>query len=82
MEGDIHGVRIVPRVLDFKDAVVGVQNRIQVSVKNVSRNIKEIRYWPPTTKVWVNLKTLLSNLIIFCVGNVKKWHMCRIFMTF
>ena len=51
MEGDTKGVRIVPRVLEFKDAVIGVENRIQVSVKNVSRNIKELRYWPPTSKV-------------------------------
>ena len=52
MEGDVHGVRIIPPTVEFKDIESDVQlYSATITVKNVSKVSKEIRYWPPQDKV-------------------------------
>ena len=56
MEGDIHGVRIVPSVLVFDNTVPGSVYTLNVTVKNVAGSSRSIRYYGPKTKVCWNLK--------------------------
>ena len=58
MEGDIHGVRIIPPLVEFKDAVVNVTHKINITVKNISKTSKEVRYWHPQLK---NFKLKVKN---------------------
>ena len=51
MEGDVAGVRIIPPVVEFKDTEVNTVQRMNITVKNVSKTSKSIRYYGPQTKV-------------------------------
>ena len=55
MEGDIHGVRIVPSVLLFDNTVPGSVYTLNVTVKNVAGSSHSIRYYGPKTKVGLHL---------------------------
>ncbi|XP_064627283.1 cilia- and flagella-associated protein 47-like isoform X2 [Lineus longissimus] len=50
MEGDISGIRIIPSSLEFFDSEVDVVHRQTVTVKNVSKSSKSIRFYGPKTK--------------------------------
>ena len=52
MEGDVEGVRIIPPRVEFKDVDPDTRfYSVDITVKNVSKTSKEIRYWPPQDKV-------------------------------
>ena len=51
MDGDTLGVRVIPPVVQFKDTEVTVVQRMSVTVKNVSRSSREIRFYSPQDKV-------------------------------
>ena len=51
MEGDVSGVRILPPLIEFKDSTVNKLYKVNITVKNVSKSSKEIRYYGPQTKV-------------------------------
>lgn len=51
MEGDIHGVRIEPRVLNFFHTVPGKIYTLTINVKNVSEKGCSIRYYGPENTV-------------------------------
>ncbi|XP_070190234.1 cilia and flagella-associated protein 47-like isoform X3 [Littorina saxatilis] len=50
MEGDTHGVRIVPPVLLFDNTLPGKVYTQNVSVKNVAGSSRSIRYYGPKSK--------------------------------
>ncbi|CAH1800026.1 unnamed protein product [Owenia fusiformis] len=50
MEGDIGGVRIVPSVVEFYDTEIDAVHRLNVTVKNISKTSKSIRYYGPNTE--------------------------------
>ncbi len=60
MEGDLHGVRVLPPRVEFKDTQVDTLYQVNITVKNISKSSKEIRYWGPQSKVF------LSEFIIIC----------------
>ena len=45
------GVRIIPPILEFKNVESGNRYKIYMTVKNVSKTSREIRYWAPQRKV-------------------------------
>ena len=51
MEGDKSGVRITPPVLEFYDAEANTTHQLNITVKNISKSSKSIRYYGPKTKV-------------------------------
>lgn len=51
MSVDVQGVRICPSVLKFSDVELGQALSISVSVKNISRESKKIRFYGPQQKV-------------------------------
>ena len=51
MEGDVSGVRIIPHLVEFKDTEINEFYKINITVKNIGKTSKEIRYYPPQTKV-------------------------------
>ena len=51
MDGDVFGVRIVPPLIEYRDTEIGETHKINVTVKNVSKTSKEIRYYGPQTHV-------------------------------
>ena len=51
MEGDIHGVRIIPREIVFKDAVSNIPIKQTILVKNISKSSLQIRLYAPEHKV-------------------------------
>ena len=55
MDGDTLGVRVIPPVVQFKDTEVTEVQRMSVTVKNVSRSSREIRFYSPQDKVVNNL---------------------------
>jgi len=57
MDGDTLGVRVIPPVVQFKDTEVTVVQRMSVTVKNVSRSSREIRFYSPQDKVVNKLYT-------------------------
>ncbi|XP_076467202.1 cilia and flagella-associated protein 47-like [Babylonia areolata] len=50
MEGDIHGVRIVPSELVFDNSVPGTLYTLKVTVKNVAGSSRNIRYYGPKSQ--------------------------------
>ncbi len=51
MEGDINGVRIIPRHIEFIDVEPNKLQKITVVVKNISNHSKAIRCHPPQSEV-------------------------------
>lgn len=51
MEGDALGVRVIPPFVRFKDTEVTVVQRMSVTVKNISRSSRDIRFYGPQNKV-------------------------------
>lgn len=44
---DVAGVRIIPPVIEFKDTEANDSVRINITVKNVAKASKAIRYYGP-----------------------------------
>ncbi|XP_048239518.1 cilia and flagella-associated protein 47-like isoform X3 [Haliotis rufescens] len=55
MEGDISGVRITPPSLEFYDTEANTVYQLNITVKNVSKDSKHIRYYGPKSSHF-NLK--------------------------
>lgn len=51
MEGDVSGVRISPPVVEFYDTEPNNVHQLNVTVKNISKTSKSIRFYGPKTKV-------------------------------
>ena len=51
MEGDTAGVRVIPRTVEFSDVEPDKVHKISITVKNISRSSKAIRYYAPQSKV-------------------------------
>ena len=51
MEKDIAGVRVIPSSVCFNDTELNTLYSINVTVKNISKSSKSIRYYAPQTKV-------------------------------
>ena len=87
MEGDTNGVRIIPRVVEFRDTDVNETYTINITVKNISKASKEIRYYPPQTKVNLTaaafkISGAVQNVSIYTYVRVTKLlfqHYCQLF---
>ena len=63
MEGDTLGVRVIPPVVQFIDTEVTVVQRLSVTVKNVSRSSRDIRFYSPQDKVtYVTRRGFITHL--------------------
>ena len=51
MEGTVAGVRIVPPVVEFFDAETDVVHQMTLTVQNLSKSSKVIRFHGPASKV-------------------------------
>ena len=51
MDGDVFGVRIIPSVLQFFNTTPRTRFEIPITVKNVSKSSKNIRYYGPKSEV-------------------------------
>ena len=51
MDKDVSGVRISPAALDFYDTVTNTVEQLNITVKNISKGSKSIRFYGPKTKV-------------------------------
>lgn len=51
MEGDVSGVRISPPVVEFYDTEPNNVHQLNVTVSNISKTSKSIRFYGPKTKV-------------------------------
>ena len=51
MDPDVAGVRISPSVLEFFDTEANKVDQLNVTVKNISKGSKSIRFYGPKTKV-------------------------------
>lgn len=68
MAGDISGVRIIPPVIEFMDAEANVVHAQTVTVQNISKCSKQIKFHGPNTNVselgYKILKPLFSKRIV------------------
>ena len=55
MDRDVSGVRISPPALEFYDIVANTVEQLNITVKNISKGSKSIRFYGPKTKVFVVL---------------------------
>ena len=62
MEGDVSGVRISPPVVEFYDTEPNNVHQLNVTVKNISKTSKSIRFYGPKTKVILNLTFMNNNI--------------------
>ena len=53
MDRDVSGVRISPPALEFYDTVTNTVEQLNITVKNISKGSKSIRFYGPKTKVFV-----------------------------
>ena len=53
MDKDVSGVRISPPAVDFYDTVANTAEQLNITVKNISKGSKSIRFYGPKTKVIV-----------------------------
>ena len=67
MEEDLAGVRIHPNVVEINDAEVNVVHKVNISVKNVSKTSRAIRYYGPQSKV------SCRNITSFQVSYLNLW---------
>lgn len=51
MHKDVSGVRITPPALQFKESSVGKVHQLSISVLNISKTSRSIRYYGPNQKV-------------------------------
>ena len=51
MDGDVVGVRIVPPIVEFLDVHVNQPSSVQVTVQNISKFSKRIRFHAPVSNV-------------------------------
>ena len=51
MDRDVAGIRISPSSVEFFDTVVNTVEQLNVTVKNISKGSKNIRFYAPKTKV-------------------------------
>lgn len=51
MDGDTAGIRITPSVVEFCDTEPNTLYQVHVTVKNISKTSKNIRYYGPKSKV-------------------------------
>ncbi|XP_072178621.1 cilia- and flagella-associated protein 47-like [Diadema setosum] len=58
MDGDIAGVRIIPPVIDFLDAEANTVHCQTVTVQNISRCSRQIKFHGPSTK---NFRLIVNN---------------------
>ena len=65
MDGDVAGVRIIPPLVEFKDCDINTLREVHITVKNVSKTSKNIRYYGPQTKV-------LSQFVSFLYESISK----------
>lgn len=61
MEGTVAGVRIVPPLVEFFDAETEVVHQMTLTVQNLSKCSRNIRYHGPATSV----STLVLNTLSF-----------------
>ena len=64
MANDIAGVRINPANVEFVDTESNDVYRINITVKNVSKSSKNIRYYGPNTKVCIFLYSIYFTSIV------------------
>ena len=69
MDGDIAGVRIIPPTVQFKDTEVKNVYSAHITVKNISKTCKSIRYYGPQTKV--SVMKMKTQIHIFVQNNCK-----------
>jgi hypothetical protein len=60
MEGTVAGVRIVPPVVEFFDAETEVLHQMTLTVQNLSKSSRNIRYHGPATTVSTTIIILSS----------------------
>lgn len=60
MDSDTSGVRIIPHQVEFKDTEANQTYKINITVKNISKTSKEIRYYPPQTKVQTTISSCIT----------------------
>ena len=73
---DVAGVRITPTNVEFKDTEPNVLRRINITVKNVSKISKSIRYYAPqNTKVRPPTRNRLS-LSLHTFNSKKRSLIC------
>ena len=51
VEGDVGGVRIIPPLVEFVDAIVNERYALSFTVQNISKFSRKIRFHPPITDV-------------------------------
>lgn len=71
MEGDVSGVRISPPVVEFYDTEPNNVHQLNVTVTNISKTSKSIRFYGPKTKV-NDIEWLKSKHIFF----MQKFSIC------
>lgn len=74
MEGDVSGVRISPPVVEFYDTEPNNVHQLNVTVTNISKTSKSIRFYGPKTKVndieWLKSKhTFLCRNFLYAFKN-------------
>ena len=61
------GVRISPAAIDFYDTVTNTVEQLNITVKNISKGSKSIRFYGPKTKVNWKLIFCLFYDVFYCV---------------
>lgn len=51
VESDVGGVRIIPPLVEFVDAVINERYALTFTIQNVSKFSRKIRFHPPVTDV-------------------------------
>ena len=63
-DGDAGGVRVVPPIVEFVDALENKQYSLKFTVQNVSKFGRRMRFHPPVTNV-----SILFCLLYFILNN-------------
>lgn len=66
MEGTVAGVRIVPPVVEFFDAEADVVHQMALTVQNLSKCSRNIRYHSPATSVSTNRSFEEHHTVVCC----------------
>ena len=78
MDKDVSGVRISPAAIDFYDTVTNTVEQLNITVKNISKGSKSIRFYGPKTKV--NCELIICQLMcifLFCSCNEVGYELCN-----
>ena len=73
MDRDVAGIRISPATVEFSDTIPNTVEQLNITVKNISKESKSVRFYGPKTKVFYVFTFKHSHTRLQVDNCFKRW---------